>query len=166
MENIETILENVDSVRQDELDEIARDALGDFTAGELSPAQRRSVALRQLRTRKSVLRALSTYKLDAVELILVLLIRHIAFFRTLNTDHTSSTASATGLRGSPAPFSVASNTDHMHLMQGLAESLLPVVEDKIGYLTLPPSLVANARERQSFLQMAGRRLASFFTQME
>ena len=52
------------------------------------------------------------------------------------------------------------------MMQGLAESLLPVVEDKIGYLTLPPSLVANARERQSFLQMAGRRLASFFTQME
>ncbi|SPO25969.1 related to nucleoporin [Ustilago trichophora] len=168
LENIETLLENVDSVRQDELDEIARDALGEITAGELSPAQRRSVALRQLRTRKTTLRASSTSKLDAVELILVLLIRHIEFFRTLNTDRTSTTTSIAVARGSPAPLfaGAGSHFDRNNLMQGLAESLLPVVEDKIGYLSLPPSLVANARERQSFLQMAGRRVASFFTDAE
>ncbi|KAJ1033094.1 hypothetical protein NDA16_000372 [Ustilago loliicola] len=160
LENIDTLLENVDSVRQDELDEIARDALGELFAGELSPAQRRSVALRQLRIRKSTLRASSTSKLDAVELILVLLIRHIEFFRNLSTDRNQLTA---GVRGSPAP---GSHFDRNNLMQGLAESLMPVVEDKIGYLSLPPSLVANARERQSFLQMAGRRLASFFTDAE
>lgn len=160
LENIDTLLENVDSVRQDELDEIARDALGEISAGELSPAQRRSVALRQLRIRKSTLRASSTSKLDAVELILVLLIRHIEFFRTLSTDRNQLSA---GVRGSPAP---GGHFDRNNLMQGLAESLMPVVEDKIGYLSLPPSLVANARERQSFLQMAGRRLASFFTDAE
>ncbi|KAJ1028317.1 hypothetical protein NDA18_002982 [Ustilago nuda] len=160
LENIDTLLENVDPVRQDELDEIARDALGELSAGELSPAQRRSVALRQLRIRKSTLRASSTSKLDAVELILVLLIRHVEFFRTLSTDRNQL---AVGARASPAP---GSHFDRNNLMQGLAESLMPVVEDKIGYLSLPPSLVANARERQSFLQMAGRRLASFFTDAE
>ena len=167
LENIETLLENVDSVRQDELDEIARDALGEIAAGELSPAQRRSVALRQLRTRKTTLRASSTSKLDAVELILVLLIRHIEFFRTFPTERTSAPSLA-GVRASPAPLlaGAGSHLDRTNLMQGLAESLLPVVEDKIGYLSLPPSLVANARERQSFLQMAGRRLASFFTEAE
>ncbi|CDU22883.1 related to nucleoporin [Sporisorium scitamineum] len=170
LENIETLLENVDSVRQDELDEIARDALGEVTAGELSPAQRRSVALRQLSSRKTTLRASSTSKLDAVELILVLLIRHIEFFRTLNIDRASTISSVAGARSSPAPLFAgsgsASHFDRNALMHGLAESLLPVVEDKIGYLSLPPSLVANARERQSFLQMAGRRLASFFTDAE
>ncbi|SOV04102.1 related to nucleoporin [Ustilago sp. UG-2017a] len=160
LENIDTLLENVDPVRQDELDEIARDALGELSAGELSPAQRRSVALRQLRIRKSTLRASSTSKLDAVELILVLLIRHVEFFRTLSPDRNQL---AVGARASPAP---GSHFDRNNLMQGLAESLMPVVEDKIGYLSLPPSLVANARERQSFLQMAGRRLASFFTDAE
>ncbi|CBQ72892.1 related to nucleoporin [Sporisorium reilianum SRZ2] len=171
LENIEALLENVDSVRQDELDEIARDALGEVSAGELSPAQRRSVALRQLSSRKATLRASSTSKLDAVELILVLLIRHIEFFRTLNTDRASNLSSVAGAWSSPAPLfagasGVASHFDKNALMHGLAESLLPVVEDKIGYLSLPPSLVANARERQSFLQMAGRRLASFFTEAE
>ncbi len=163
LENIDALLENVDSVRQDELDEIARDALGELTAGELGPAQRRTVALRSLRSRKSSLRASSTSKLDAVELILVLLIRHIEFFRTLNSTSSSLGASNVlgGARSSPAP-----HFDRANLMQGLAELLLPVVEDKIGYLSLPPSLVANARERQSFLQMAGRRLASFFTEAD
>ncbi|EST05651.1 Nucleoporin [Kalmanozyma brasiliensis GHG001] len=169
LENIETLLENVDSVRQDELDEIARDALGEVTAGELSPAQRRSVALRQLCARKATLRASSTTKLDAVELILVLLIRHIEFFRTLNNDRSTLPALG-GARSSPAPLfagaGAGSHFDRTTLMQGLAESLLPIVDDKIGYLSLPPSLVANARERQSFLQMAGRRLASFFTEAE
>lgn len=163
LENIDTLLENVYSVRQDELDEIARDALGEITAGELSPAQRRSVALNQLRSRKTALRASSTSKLDALELILVLLIRHVEFFRSLNTDRsaTSILGPAGGRSSTAAPL-----LDKAHLMQGLAESLLPIVEEKIGYLSLPPSLVANARERQSFLQMAGRRLASFFTEAE
>ncbi len=166
LENIETLLENMDAVRQDELDEIARDALGDAGVGELSPAQRRSVALRHLRTRKASLRAASTSKLDAVELILVLLIRHIDFFRTLTTDRSTAAGLA---RSSPVPSllgAAANNLDRSNLMQALAESLLPIVEDKIGYLSLPPALVANARERQSFLQMAGRRLANFFTDAE
>ena len=170
LENIETLLENVDTVRQDELDEIARDTLGEVTAGELSPAQRRSVALRQLSSRKSSLRASSTSKLDAIELILVLLIRHIEFFRTVNIDRASAISSVAGTKGAPSTLfggsGAGSHLDRNALMQGLAESLLPVVEDKIGYLSLPPSLVANARERQSFLQMAGRRLASFFTEAE
>ncbi|SNX84233.1 related to nucleoporin [Melanopsichium pennsylvanicum] len=160
LENIEMLLENIDSVRQDELDELTHDALGEITAGELSPAQRRSVAVRQLRTRKTALRASSTSKLDAVELILVLLIRHIEFFRTVSTDRTNTSVSLTVFGGASLHF------DRTHLMQSLAESLLPVVEDKIGYLSLPPSLVANARERQSFLQMAGRRLAGFFTEAD
>lgn len=164
LENIETLFENVDSVRQDELDEIARDALDQVTAGELSAAQRRSVALRQLSSRKATLRASSTSKLDALELILVLLIRHIEFFRTLHADRVSILTSV-GTRSSPAALQgAASHLDWNSLMHGLAESLLPVVDEKIGYLSLPPSLVANARERQSFLQMAGRRLASFFTE--
>lgn len=166
LENIETLFENVDSVRQDELDEIARDALDQVTAGELSAAQRRSVALRQLSSRKATLRASSTSKLDALELILVLLIRHIEFFRTLHADRVSILTSV-GTRSSPAALQgAASHLDWNSLMHGLAESLLPVVDEKIGYLSLPPSLVANARERQSFLQMAGRRLASFFTEAE
>ncbi|KAJ9479261.1 hypothetical protein PHBOTO_002738 [Pseudozyma hubeiensis] len=169
LENIEALLENVDSVRQDELDEIARDALGEVTANELSAAQRRSVALRQLSSRKATLRASSTSKLDAVELILVLLIRHIEFFRTLHSDRASALGSMGGARSSPAALAGAGGGSHFDwnsLVHGLAESLLPVVEDKIGYLSLPPNLVANARERQSFLQMAGRRLASFFTETE
>ncbi len=170
LENIETLLENVDSVRQDELDEIARDALGEVAAGELSPAQRRSVALRQLSTRKATLRASSTSKLDAVELILVLLIRHIESFRTLDTNRATLPVIGGGARSSPAPLfagaGAASHFDRNHLMQGLAESLLPIVDDKIGYLSLPPSLVANARERQSFPPDGWKRLASFFTEAE
>ncbi|PWZ02432.1 hypothetical protein BCV70DRAFT_198714 [Testicularia cyperi] len=177
LEEYEAILDNVDEVRQDELDDVVRDVLRTDVAGDLAPMQRRSIAVRELRSRKTALRASSATKLDAMELFLVLLIRHIELFSTLGEaleqKRPSSTilpASLTGAtlqhrQGTPGSASNGgANYDRTALLQGLAERLLPVVEEKIGYLSLPPSLVANARERQSFLQMAGRRLASLLSE--
>ncbi|KAN0063404.1 hypothetical protein ACQY0O_004570 [Thecaphora frezii] len=182
LENTVGLLENADGVRMDEWDEVVRDALkvADVPT-DMGPAQRRSIAMRELRNRKAALRASSTAKLDAIEMLLVLLVRHVDLFLSLasqNGGHGSgsgaplsasllgaSTASgflrsSLGIRNRGETPTTAAGSDRNALAKEAASVIVPILEEKIGYLTLPTNVVPNAKERLAFLQMAGRRLAS------
>ena len=135
LENAVTLLENVDVVRMDEWDEIVRDALktSDVPA-DLGPAQRKSLAVRELRSRKAHLRASTTAKLDSIEILLVLLVRHVDLFLSLPVaGQAQAQAQGLGLRASSVrPGAV----DKPGFGRDTAAVLVPILEDKLGYLTL------------------------------
>ncbi|PWN52683.1 hypothetical protein IE53DRAFT_384865 [Violaceomyces palustris] len=176
------LLNNVDGVRMDEWDEIARDALNaEEVPADLGPAQRRSIAMRELKNRRGTLRSAITSKLDAIELILVLLVRHLDFFTSISTNGslasksdpvlTSSflrSGSVNRLRGqTPGIVSgLGGSAERSNLIREFSNILIPILEEKLGYLTLDSNLVANAKERQAFLQMAGRRLSSILLESQ
>lgn len=147
LERVHGVLHDPAAVRMEEWDEIARDALGSDAVGlDAPPAYSKQVALRELRARQASLKAQTGAKLDTVELFLVVLVRHVAFYLRHGAGGAGANAAA--------------------YARDAGAVLLPVLEDKLAFLELSPSLLPDAKERTAFLQMAARRLSHLLLEHE
>ncbi|WFD33544.1 hypothetical protein MCUN1_000357 [Malassezia cuniculi] len=144
LERVHGVVNDPDSVRADEWDEIARDLVGDDAVAHVSPAHARVLGLRALSERKVSLVEQAVASLDTVELLLVLLVRHVEMF--LTTD--------------------ARARDGHTLAADTGAVLFPVLEEKLCFVALAPSVVPDAAEHTAFLQMASRRLSSMVLRNE
>ena len=140
LERVHGVVHEPDAVRADEWDEIARDCVGDDAAAHASPAHARALGLRALAEREAALVQEAVAALDTVELLLVLLVRHVGMFAA---------------RGAPARA-----RDGRAFAADTGVVLFPVLEQKLSFVVLPPATVPQASEHAAFLQMAARRLAS------
>ena len=138
LERVHGVVHEPESVRADEWDEIARDCVGDDMVGDVSPVHARALGLRALSERKVTLVEQTVAALDTVELLLVLLVRHVEIF--LASD--------------------ARTRDGRALAADTAAIIIPVLEEKLCFVVLPSATVPDAAEHTAFLQMAARRLSS------
>ena len=81
LERVDALLRAPDAVSADEWVDIARDCAG-VALGAAPPSACRAAAECELRTAAVQLRAVTEAKIDTVERLLVLLVRHVAHVRT------------------------------------------------------------------------------------
>ncbi|CAD6893111.1 unnamed protein product [Tilletia controversa] len=116
----------------------------------------RSKALQRLRVHQRFVRALVILKLDAVEILLVLLLRHFAFYlnplpNARENDKSTSTTT-TGL-------------DRMSIRREGAVAVNEVIE-RLSVLTLPGSILPGTESRHALIQMAARRLQAITVEQD
>lgn len=141
LERVDALLRAPDAVSADEWVDIARDCAG-VALGAAPPSACRAAAECELRTAAVQLRAVTEAKIDTVERLLVLLVRHVAHVRT-----------------APAPTAARAALDTSALHQAVQHALQPVLDDQLAFLDMSPATVPGAAEHVAFLHMAARRLA-------
>ncbi|KAK0549144.1 hypothetical protein OC845_003260 [Tilletia horrida] len=121
----------------------------DLTEAEsISIAVLRRKAFERLRAHQKFVRALVILKLDAVEILLILLLRHFAFYLDFlprkDTSKTSATTPSTGL-------------DRLSIRTEGATAVNEIIE-RLSMLTLPGSILPGTESRHALIQMTARRL--------
>ncbi|KAE8211666.1 hypothetical protein CF327_g4611 [Tilletia walkeri] len=116
----------------------------------------RSKAVERLRVHQRFVRALVILKLDAVEILLVLLLRHFAFYLNFLPDARESNKSA----------SIASTgLDRLSIRRDGAVAVNEIIE-RLSVLTLPGSILPGTDSRHALIQMAARRLQAIIVEQE
>ncbi|KAL9941013.1 hypothetical protein V8E36_000501 [Tilletia maclaganii] len=117
----------------------------------------RSKAFERLRAHQRFVRALIVLKLDAVEMLLVLLLRHFAFYLDFLPDVRSS-EKATG------PTAVT-GLDRLSIRTEGRNAVNEII-DRLSILTLPGRALPSTDSRHALIQMAARRLQAITVEQD
>ncbi|CAO1630948.1 unnamed protein product [Sympodiomycopsis kandeliae] len=179
-EHIKGMLESNENVRLEEWDSIAHQAVTSTPAiaslGDLGLGQRRSIAIQSLKGRLASIKARSTERLDAIDIALVLIHRHFAYYLSLASDAPSSqipnvdqfaapwrSTSAASKRGGSGLNNQSNNIDARSLIND-GSQMVQMVLERLGRVLITinengnPSGLSNPRERSAFLELVGRKL--------
>lgn len=167
LEKMQGMLDNSEGVRLEEWDEVlggsatAEDLPLDIS--DLAPAQRRVIAIRLLKSQRSKQRADARFYLNCVEMMLVLLFRHFAYYIELGKNsNTFIPNEKNSLRRSMTPSlqqnQSASETAAL-IKDGsrITGKVLESLEGLLGFIAVENG-VNNADERKAYIEMTARRL--------
>ncbi|KAK0532868.1 hypothetical protein OC842_003165 [Tilletia horrida] len=147
VEKIQALMESSQSWVVETCAEILGISLADARAK--NAAALRAWALKHLREHQKFVRALILLKLDAVEILLILLLRHFAFYLdflpdTRRADKSIASAASTGL-------------DRLSIRTEGAAAVNEAIE-RLSLLTVSTSILPGGDSRHALIQMAARRL--------
>ncbi|MCO5590252.1 hypothetical protein L7F22_044221 [Adiantum nelumboides] len=168
LEKMQGMLDNSEGVRLEEWDEVlggcsttTEDLPVDIS--DLAPAQRRVIAIRLLKSQKAKQRADVRFYLNCVEMMLVLLYRHFAYYIDLGRNNNSVVSNdKIFLRRSMTPSlqqnQSASETAAL-IKDGsrITGKVLESLEGLLGFIA-EENGVHNAEERKAYIEMTARRL--------
>ena len=122
----------------DEWADLAQEA-GLMSSSSVLSMQYRATCIKALERVSRDLVATVEAKLDMVERWLVLLVRHLDLFMHMSTARASFSTDA--------------------LRSGARAMLMPILEERLAYLSVPAHIVPSADDHATFLQMGARRIA-------
>jgi nuclear pore complex protein Nup205 len=163
MDKAQGILDNADTVRLDEWNDI----LG-MDIEEVPPAKRKLMGIRGVKAHKMALQSDLSYRLNCIEMLLILLFRHFDYYIELGTrvrqhhpsDLLGSTTSSSFLRKSVvAPSVIGGNESATLIREGnkIVMKLLDKLNQVISSLQSTAG-IPMVEERRAFLEMTARKL--------
>ena len=138
LERVESYRRDPDAVHADEWADLAQEA-GLMPSSSVLSMQYRATCIKALERVSRDLVTTVEAKLDMVERWLVLLVRHLDLFMHMSSARASF------------------NTDA--LRSGARAMLMPILEERLAYLSVPAHIVPSADDHATFLQMGARRIA-------
>lgn len=185
-ERIKGMLDSSENVRLEEWDSVTRQALQAAPAlakiGDLGLGQRRSIAVRALKSQVARIKARSAERFDAIDLALVLIYRHFAFYLSLASANTSASLSQSvddfaapwraGKEGSKrgvayaggSALAASNNSLDATTLLNDGSQMVQLVLERLGRVLIAmntaPSVSGSTRERSAFLELVGRKLQS------